>query len=71
MIKGRAFCFKYGFLWIGWVLEIAEEKSRLYYDNQPSYTAFNTECIRYFCIGLRRKGCLTRFKVFVKGDIND
>lgn len=26
MIKGRAFCFKYGFLWIGWVLEIAEEK---------------------------------------------
>lgn len=64
MIKARAFCFKYGFLWIGWVLEIAEEKSCLYYDNQPSYTVFNTECIRYFCVGMREKKVFDKLRKF-------
>lgn len=64
MIKAQAFCFKYGFLWIGWILEISEEKPRPYYDNRPSYTIFNTHCIRYFCIGLREKKVFDNLKKF-------
>lgn len=63
-MKVKAYCFKWKFIWISWVLEIGDgSPTVLYADNVESLT-IESERISYFHLSLSKKRAVKKFKEF-------
>ena len=64
--KIRGYCFKYGFIWIGWFVKTSESLSPIYYyDNSTSTTlSFETK-IEYMAFGFTERTVLNKLKRYL------
>lgn len=56
----RIFCWKYGVIYLGWIMVKKEMEPILYYDNDPIITIEPDINMRFVCIGLTKKGTMNR-----------
>lgn len=61
-MKARAYCFKWKFLWISWVVELGSETTVLYFDNVKNLLV-EPDHISYFHLSLSKK---RSFKKLIK-----
>lgn len=58
----RGYCYKYGLIWVGWIVIQQEKKAVLYADNKP-YMELEPEInIRYLTLGLGYDRVMKRLK---------
>lgn len=62
-MKAKAYCYKWKFLWISWVLELRSESTVLYADNVKSIP-IESDRIGYFRLSLTEKKALKKLKEF-------
>lgn len=66
MRRIRCFIFKYGLIWIGWILKQNSSPEIFYYDNKPTTNITAEENIEYFTLGFTKNSVMNRTIRYVK-----
>lgn len=58
----RCYCFKYGLLYIGWVMSIKTQENPYYFDNRKTLIMYPESWLDYVTIGFTKESVMKKLR---------
>ena len=64
--KFKGYCYKYGFIYVGWLIKYTEHERPLYFNNTPYETILPETKLDYLTFGFTKKSVMKRLEKHIK-----